>query len=316
MNKRILFFFSLALFFIASSAYASTLDSTILLQKQDTVNQNRLHPYRLAAAGAFTTSMLLVPYIYLQNAWWKGKSTSFHFDDIRNGSDIRYAQNIDKAGHFMGGVLVSDIGKSWMEWGGLKPRPAAWLGAFMGTFYQFTIEMKDAYGPYYGFSILDLSSGTLGSLSIVARTYFPKADLVDFKFSYYYRSSHYFDMAAIQKPSATTGIAYDWFEDYINQNYWLSFNLAKAIHPQKHWTNCLGLAFGVGLDDTQYLDKSLTKRGGNREYYIALDYDLTELAKHIKSPTGRKIAYWLNYIKLPAPTFQIYPVRKFYPFYM
>ena len=40
---------------------------------------------------------------YLENTWWKDQSQNFHFD---NGADLRYALNVDKAGHFIGGLIV------------------------------------------------------------------------------------------------------------------------------------------------------------------------------------------------------------------
>ena len=36
-------------------------------------------------------------------------------------------------------------------------------GAIVGTSLQLAIEIKDAYAPYWGFSYLDLATGTAGA---------------------------------------------------------------------------------------------------------------------------------------------------------
>ena len=45
-------------------------------------------------------------YLYVENSWWSDKQIPFHFDD---GSDLTYALNVDKVGHFMGGLEAADF---------------------------------------------------------------------------------------------------------------------------------------------------------------------------------------------------------------
>ena len=78
----------------------------------------------------------------------------------------------------------------------------------------------------------------------------------------------------------------------------------------------LSVAVGFGIDDTQYLTPGKTKLGGEKEFYIALDYDIPKLLKNWNSPSGQKVKKWLNFIKLPAPTIRISPTMEFYPFFM
>ena len=88
-------YFLIILFFFSTSFSAySQADTT------------KINPYRLSIVLVSGASVLAGSYIYVQNSWWSDQSTSFHFDD---GSDLRYARNIDKGGHFFGGVLVADL---------------------------------------------------------------------------------------------------------------------------------------------------------------------------------------------------------------
>ena len=87
--------FLLILFVLSSnfSAYSQT-------------DSSQVNPYKLGIVLASGASVLGGSYIYVQNSWWSEQSTTFHFDD---GTDLRYARNIDKGGHFFGGVLVADF---------------------------------------------------------------------------------------------------------------------------------------------------------------------------------------------------------------
>ena len=63
---------------------------------------------RLALVATGSVSVLAGSYIYVQKSWWSDIASDFHFDD---GSDLRYALNVDKGGHFFGGILVADLFK-------------------------------------------------------------------------------------------------------------------------------------------------------------------------------------------------------------
>ena len=250
-------------------------------------------------------SVLGGSYIYVQNSWWSDQSTEFHFDD---GSDLRYAKNIDKGGHFFGGILVSDFFHSNLKWAGVPEEKAYWYGAGMGSFIQLAIEMKDAYAPYWGFSLWDFGVGSIGALVPVAERYWKPMEYIDFKFSYYKRSNHYWDLGIAQKPWAPPH-PHAYQDDYVNQTYWVS------VYPFKDHNIDVGISIGFGLDDTQCLNERNTKVGGNNEIYIALDYDLKRVLKKWNTPTAKRVKHWLNYIKVPAPTIIISPETKFYPIF-
>ena len=115
------FFLIIFYFFSFSSEAISRLDT------------NEINPFRLGVVIASGASVLGGSYIYVQNSWWSDQSTSFHFDD---GSDLRYARNIDNGGHFFGGLIVADLFHYNLKWAGINERKSYWYGAALGSFIQ------------------------------------------------------------------------------------------------------------------------------------------------------------------------------------
>jgi hypothetical protein len=269
----------------------------------------KLNKKRVFIVGSSLAGALGGSYLYVQNSWWSEKQEPFHFDD---GADLTYALNVDKVGHFMGGLEAADVFSSSMKWAGMQEEQALWYGAAFGSGLQLAIEMKDAYAPYWGFSKWDLALGSAGSLFPVAQYYNDDLKAINFKFSYYKQSDIYWelDRQRGKKPNK-----YAWQDDYPNQTYWLSVDV-NHFTETCCWPDWLNLAIGFGLDDTQYLNENNTKMGGNNEWYIALDYDIPKMLKKWNSPTGKKVKHWLNYIHLPAPTIRISPKLEFYPLFL
>ena len=295
MKFKSLFF--LVIFFVLSQNIFGQSDSLKL-------NKKRVFIVGSSLAGALGGS-----YLYVQNSWWSEKQEPFHFDD---GADLTYALNVDKVGHFMGGLEAADVFSSSMKWAGMQEEQALWYGAAFGSGLQLAIEMKDAYAPYWGFSKWDLALGSAGSLFPVAQYYNDDLKAINFKFSYYKQSDIYWELDRQREKEPNK---YAWQDDYPNQTYWLSVDV-NHFTETCCWPDWLNLAIGFGLDDTQYLNENNTKMGGNNEWYIALDYDIPKMLKKWNSPTGKKVKHWLNYIHLPAPTIRISPKLEFYPLFL
>ena len=295
MKFKSLFF--LVIFFVLSQNIFGQSDSLKL-------NKKRVFIVGSSLAGALGGS-----YLYVQNSWWSEKQEPFHFDD---GADLTYALNVDKVGHFMGGLEAADVFSSSMKWAGMQEEQALWYGAAFGSGLQLAIEMKDAYAPYWGFSKWDLALGSAGSLFPVAQYYNDDLKAINFKFSYYKQSDIYWEL---DRKRGKEPNKYAWQDDYPNQTYWLSVDV-NHFTETCCWPDWLNLAIGFGLDDTQYLNENNTKMGGNNEWYIALDYDIPKMLKKWNSPTGKKVKHWLNYIHLPAPTIRISPKLEFYPLFL
>ncbi|MBC8266814.1 MAG: DUF2279 domain-containing protein [Flavobacteriales bacterium] len=270
--------------------------------KNDSIKKGRVILVSSSLLGALSSS-----YLYIENSWWNEKQQSFHFD---NGSDKVYALNVDKAGHFMGGLQAADVFSGSMRWAGMRKKQSLWYGAAFGSALQLAIEMKDAYAPYWGFSKWDLAIGSTGAFLPVIKYYSPTLNAIDIKLSYWKRHNTYWDLEAQR---GKTPNKYAWQDDYVNQSYWLSVDLNYFNNNIPDWLN---IAIGFGLDETQYLNSHGTKMGGNNEWYIALDYDIPKLLKKWNSPTAKKVKHWLNYFHFPAPTIRISPKTEFYPLFL
>ena len=271
-------------------------------------DSTKINKGRVLVVSSSLAAVLGGSYLYVENSWWADKQTTFHFDD---GADLTYALNVDKVGHFMGGLVAADFFSSSMKWSGMNEKKSLWYGAAFGSGLQLAIEMKDAYAPYWGFSKWDLALGSAGSFWPVAQYYNPDLKAINFKISYYKRSNIYWDL---DKQRGKETNRYAWQDDYPNQTYWVTFDVNHFVETCC-WPDWLNVAVGFGIDDTQYLNGG-TKAGGNNEWYIALDYDVPKMLKKWNSPTGKKVKHWLNYFHLPAPTIRISPKLELYPLFL
>ena len=276
-------------------------------EAKQTLKNDSIKKGRIVIVSSSLGLVLGGSYLYIENSWWSEKQTAFHFD---NGSDKVYALNVDKAGHFMGGLQAAEVFSESMRWAGMNKKQALWFGATFGSGLQLAIEMKDAYAPYWGFSTLDLTIGSAGAFLPIAKYYFPTLRTFDVKFSYWKQHNTYWDL---ENQRGKNPNKYAWQDDYVNQTYWLSVDLNHFNEKIPEWLN---IAIGFGLDETQYLDEHNTKIGGENEWYIALDYDIPKMLKGWDSKIAKKIKHWLNYFHFPAPTIRISPKIEFYPLFL
>lgn len=299
MNSKSLLFIFLSLFL-----FSEIKGEEVKVTQIDSINKVRVSVVSSALSLAVYGS-----YYYIENAWWSEQQQSFHFDD---GADLRYALNVDKIGHFMGGMQSADVFSSSMRWAGMNNKKSIWYGAFFGSSLQLAIELKDAYAPFWGFSKWDLATGSIGAFWPVLKYYNHSLTGINFKFSYYKHSNIYEELSSQQGKTLNN---YSWQDDYPNQTYWMTFDI-NHFTQTCCWPEWLNIAIGFGIDDTQIIDQHNTKTGGNNEWYIALDYNIIKMLKKWDSPVANKIKYWLNYLHLPAPTIRISPELKFYPLFL
>ena len=275
----ILVFFSLA--------NSQDLDSTVAL---DTIK-----PMRLVVIGSgVAASYAVIYFALLKDGWWD-KAEPFRFEPLY--SDMHYASNLDKIGHFYTGVLFSDIFAMSYDWAGMTPFASAlWAGISVG-FTQIFIEFKDGFSPY-GYSVWDATAGTLGGFYAMGKRYIPVMQYVDVKFSYWPNSKAYWKRS---REKGETGILFD---DYYggNHTYWLTFKIPQ-MSP-------LALAFGLGLHD-EYVDGEGWDKI-RHGYYVSLDYDF-EAIFHPQKTWSKNLVTILNHIKFPAPAIRLHPEAKFFP---
>lgn len=260
---------------------------------------------RFLGVAASTTVALASSYVYVQTAWWKDNSKSFHFD---GGADLKYAKNLDKFGHFFGGVIYGDLFAGGMRWAGSSEKKSKLWGGVFGTSIQAFVEIKDGYSPNWGFSVFDLLSGSAGAFYPYFQTQSRLLAATDMKLSYYKRDDFYF------KNQTYKG---QWNDDYMNQTYWFTFN-PKRYNPNWKWPAWLGISAGFSIDnklnDLYTGVNDYANHGkGHYEWFLAPDIDFKALLPKTKG--WQKLAHVLNYVKVPAPTIRLKPSVKGYLFY-
>ncbi|MFH1566479.1 MAG: DUF2279 domain-containing protein, partial [Gemmatimonadota bacterium] len=274
---------------------------------------------RVAWLGGGGLAAHYVGFRYFDRAWYQGQKR----DSIRwlhDWSGDTYL-NLDKGGHFMGGLFLASSVTDAYAWAGLGPRAAALLGTLTSWGVLLEIEMRDAYYDQWGFSIPDFAANTAGAAIPLARALFPACRAVSFKFSYW-PSALYLDHAARQRagrPSTRYAI-----DDYEGMTFWMTFGVGQllATRGPNPWPPGLGLALGYGA--TGMHGSNVKSRGPEREYpelpsarpevYLALDYDVRRLPG--RSGWWEWLKEELNWLHLPAPAVRLYPDLRFYLLYL
>ncbi|MCF0222026.1 MAG: DUF2279 domain-containing protein [Fibrobacter sp.] len=258
---------------------------------------------KLAATLGVGASAYAAAYVFVfAKGWWDEDNQGFHFEN-----DFDYAKNIDKLGHFSAGVLIGDVFYEGYRWSGLSEFKSYLFAGLTAMSTHIAIDIKDGFAPEWGFSIFDVLAGSIGGFLPMAERYIPVFKYIDLKWSYWVNSKVYYE-------NTDTGIFTD---DYPNHTYWCSFKINRMLPAsvRDYYPDWLAVAAGISVDDVIF-HKGLGKhpKGGSYEIYIALDYDLEALRP--QSRWARTLVRYLNYIKLPAPTIQVYPefhVHWLYP---
>jgi hypothetical protein len=281
---------------------AALLFITVTCIKAETFpDSSRINYARLSlSAGAMGLSAAGSFYV-MQNAWWQQESESFHFD---SGSDLKYAKNLDKFGHFFGGYVSQDLLYRSLVWSNVNRGYAAGYSVGMSIFVQLMIDMKDGYAPQWGFSVWDVAAGAAGAAYGAAQNYYPALYDYKFKVTYYSKENKYYAQ-------------HDWalenaIENYPSQTYWLTAPVDNFL-PESvadHVPDWLGLAAGLSISDKIAIDET-----GDYMAYISLDIDLEKLAAPYNKRWLNTMAHYLNYIKVPAPALRFHPGFKAYAVY-
>lgn len=271
----------------------------------------KINKWRLATAIVTTSSTLGVAYYKVQNEWWSENSKSFHID---TKNDYRYAKNIDKIGHFLGGDISAELLQAQLSWAGLKKNQAYFYGFLMSTSVQLFIELKDAYAPTYGFSIGDVAAGSAGAFYHYMKSKSKFIESTDLKWSYYKRHDYYFREYKF-------GAFHD---DYMNQTYWLSMSINDWMKQdskfERIWPDFLTVCVGMGVDEklNSYYNgqQSYEVFGtGSYEYYLSLDLDWRKILPQNKAG-WRTVTKVLNHVKAPLPTLRFGPSTKAHLWYL
>ncbi len=265
----------------------------------------------LIAVGSVTPIALTGVYIYMNHAWWDGKKTDFHFDD---GKDLTYARNLDKLGHFTSSCLVSNAFADILRVTKVSENWALYGGAVLSTLNATVIEIKDAYAPYWGFSVYDEMANILGAFYPVLQAKVPFMKNFNFKWSFdfdYSYDTEYYNYKVITEHEE----AYSFIDDYDRQYFWLTVDWANIFcknKPKYMFPYCIDFAIGMSANNLKTLDPNKEIKN---ELYIGFDVNLTKFFQNKKF--GYYICKYLNFYHLPMPGMQVAPKAKVsYPLFM
>ena len=252
------------------------------------------YPILVGMGTAFLGTGIAV-HLYQQKAWWSDQRTKFHFQD-----DWGYALWIDKIGHAYGAMLIQHGISAGLEAANLTAEQSTWYGSVAALSFQTFIEIQDGFGPQWGFSPGDFYGNVLGSSYPVFQYYFPYLKNFLFKASYWPKD--------LNKTNPNSGQTHIIADDYHGQKFWLSARM-KNILPESisdYWPESLMLAVGMGVKN---LDGS---GGGQRDFYIALDFDAETIPLY--GSFWQFIKNTLNFIHLPMPGIRITSGAAFFAF--
>jgi uncharacterized protein YfiM (DUF2279 family) len=292
------------LFFISTNVFSQI----NAIQSSDSVSHSirdssqLFHKKRFAIVASTEVALYTGSLIGLNELWYKNyPRSSFHFFDDNN----EWLQ-MDKAGHFTTSYYIGRIGTGLMKWTGLSRKKAIWYGGMLGSLYQTTIEIMDAYSSEWGFSTGDFAANTAGSLLCIGQELAWDDQRIVLKYSF--MQSKY---ASYRPELLGNSLSENLLKDYNGQTYWLSVNLSAFMNKETKFPKWLNIALGYGAEgmtggefNPPYIDK--TGRQINferyRQYYLSFDVDLTRIKT--RSKFLKTVFYTIGFIKVPAPAME------------
>ena len=274
----------LLLFVSAASVLGQTTDSTNTLRSLD---KRRFNSLVVISSAAYVSGMA-----GLNQLWYKNQQRqSFHFFD-----DNPEWKQVDKLGHFYSAFYLSYGTQRAFRWTGVPEKKASTIGAVAGFALLAPIELFDGYSNAYGASVGDLAADAGGALFFLGQQRLWGEVRIIPKFSY-----HHSEYAVLRSDILGNSTSSRILKDYNGQTHWLSFDLDKFFRSPS-WLN---IAVGYGAEEMIYgRDYQNEAYGLNpyRQYYLALDPDFTAIKS--KNKTVRTVLFFLNMIKIPAPTLE------------
>ncbi len=264
------------------------------LTSPDTINYRKRQNLCYAVGFGGTA----VAHAGLYQLWYKDyPSSKFHFFN----DNAEWLQ-IDKFGHAFSSYYLGVAGIEAAKWAGV-PENKQWKWALLGSIFQDPIEIWDGFSAGWGASSGDLIANTFGTILSAGQHALWKEQKLTMKFSF--TPSSY---AKIRPNVLGSNFLENMLKDYNGQTYWLCYSPLK--HKNWKWLG-LGLGYGadgmIGGEDNIWTDKynvvhddSHIKR--YRQYYLALDYDLTKIKTNKK--LLKTFLFLLNCVKLPSPALE------------
>ena len=250
--------------------------------------KKRLNWVRYGGLAAYTVGM-----IGLNEVWYsQSPRTSFHFFN-----DVAEWKQTDKTGHFFNAFQLSSITYQALTWAGSNKRKRALASSLIGLGLISSIEIFDGFSPDYGASVFDVAANASGCLLFLGQMTTWKEIRIYPKYSFSTSG------LAKQNPSLLgSTITQQVIKDYNGQTVWLSMDIDKFTRFPK-WLN---LAIGYGAQNMVKARDQENKLLGYhpyRQYYLSFDVDIKAIKT--KSKFLKSVIYFVNMIKLPAPTLEL-----------
>ncbi len=300
MSKRNNIISALVCTLLLSSAepmhlFAQTDSTTVPGPVRDTTHINAT---KLAIVLGGLAATITAIHLYQSQGWWHDNRTSFHFQE-----DLKYGLNVDKLGHFYGGVASAFIFRKSFIWADMPETQALWWGSGAALLFQTYTEIEDGFSTW-GFDRVDFASDVAGAAYPVAQHYWPFLRNFNMKFSYH-------PSPLINEPGGIgfKGQKHIMFDDYEGQTIWFSVDVNSLLPKSvdQYWPDWLCLALGYGARD-------IATPQPYRVYFLALDFDVTRIIPQ-NTAFLRTLSEALNFIHLPAPAVQFSPGTIWYGLY-
>lgn len=285
------------------------LATNLVLSQSDSIKVKPFNKNRLGVVVGAEAVLYGVSLIGLNQLWYKNYPRSpFHFFN-----DTDEWLQMDKMGHFVTSYSIGCIGVDLMKWSGVDRKKAIWYGGMLGSVYQSTIEVLDAYSTEWGFSVGDFAANTFGSFMLIGQELAWDDQRIRLKYSF--RQSQF----AKYRPNLLgNNLQENLLKDYNGQTYWLSVNPSSFMHKQTKFPKWLNIAIGYGVEgliggefNPVVFDENKNQVSFDRyrQFYFSLDVDLTRIKT--KSQLLKTVFKTIGFIKIPAPAieFNKYGIR-------
>ncbi len=267
--------------------------SDLFLTPSDTLNKQRRNAVIISEAVLGSTAL-----IGLNQLWYSDYEQSKFHTINDNGEWLQ----MDKLGHVATSYHIGRLGADVLNWSGVNKKDQLIYGATLGLSFLTVVEIFDGYSEEWGFSWGDFASNAAGTGLYIGQELLWEEQRITLKYSF-----HQTKYAELRTERLGENFLEQSLKDYNGQTYWLSANMHSFFNKSKlpKWLN---LAFGYGADGMLTGDESI---GGSqfieqeriRQFYLSLDVDLGRIKTNSK--VLKTIFNIVNFIKIPAPTFEI-----------
>ncbi len=286
-------FFCFYLF--VGSLFINAQQSSTFWQKSDTLHKQRRNAVYIIEAS--TAALTLVGI----NQLWYANFDNSSFHTINDSNDWL---QMDKIGHALSAYYVGKMGMNALDWAGASKKNQLLYGATLGFGFLSAVEIFDGYSEEWGFSTADIIANAMGTGLLVGQELLWNEQRILLKYSFH--TTKY----ANQRPELLgENFLEQTLKDYNGQTYWLSANL-WSFNKNSKIPKWLNIAFGYGAEgmissnNDYFVNNNITNSTEKfRQYYLSLDIDLSKI--ETQSKFLKTIFSTVNFIKIPAPTFEI-----------